>query len=63
MTKIMEMVKNFHEDEQGDIVQTGIIIGIFAVLAVGALYFLQPKIKGMFDKAGDELDKANDTTY
>lgn len=60
---MMENLKRFHENEQGDIVQTGIIIGIFAVIAVGALIFLQPKIKAMFDKAGAELDTAEGVTY
>lgn len=65
--KRLEAIKNeimaFHENEDGDIVQTGIIIGILAVIAVGALIFLQPKIKAMFDKAGDALDEAEGVDY
>ena len=57
MKGILENLKNFHEDEQGDIVQTGIIIGILAALAIGGLAYLGPKIKKMFEKSGGELDK------
>lgn len=63
MRKIYEDLKRFHENEDGDIVQTGIIIGIFAVIAVGALVFLGPKIKAMFDKAGDALDEGAGVGY
>lgn len=63
MKNLLKNLLAFHSDENGDIVQTGIIIGILAVMAVGALVFLQPKIKGMFDKAGDALDEAERTTY
>ena len=63
MRKIITEIKKFHEDEQGDIVQTGIIIGIMAVISVGALVFLGPKIKSMFDKAGGALDQGNATGY
>lgn len=63
MKNIISKIKQFHNDEQGDIVQTGIIIGILAVVAVGALVFLQPKIKQMFTKGGDALDQGNSVSY
>lgn len=63
MKNIIKKIKQFHNDEQGDIVQTGIIIGILAVVAVGALVFLQPKIKQMFTKGGDALDQGNSVSY
>lgn len=53
---VINDLKVFHENENGDIVQTSIIIGVFAVLAIGALTFLGPKIKSMFDQAGKSLD-------
>lgn len=56
-------VKRFHENEDGDIVQTGIITGIFAVIAVGALWFLGPKVKAMFDRAGESLDEGAGYSY
>lgn len=57
MKNILTTLRSFHEDEQGDIVQTGIIIGILAALAIGGFKFLGPKIKDMFTKTGGELDK------
>ena len=58
---MFEKVQAFHKDEKGDVVQTGIIIGLFAAIAVGVLVFLGPRITGMFDSVGDELDRAQDT--
>ena len=63
MKNIIKLVKKFHQDENGDIVQTGIIIGILAVVAVGALVFIGPKIKTMFTKGGDALDQGSATGY
>lgn len=59
MKNMLENLKNFHKDEQGDIVQAGIIIGILATLAIGAFAFLTPKLKLMFKKTGDQLDAGN----
>jgi len=63
MKRIIKKIKQFHNDEQGDIVQTGIIIGILAVVAVGALVFIGPKIKTMFTKGGDSLDQGASVGY
>lgn len=63
MKNIFRKFMEFHNNERGDIVQTGIILGILAVVAVGALLFLQPKIKAMFNKTGDALDQGNATSY
>ncbi|MBO8160672.1 MAG: hypothetical protein H0Z24_03465 [Thermosipho sp. (in: Bacteria)] len=60
---MLKKIKKFHMDESGDIMQTGIIVGMFATIAVGALYFLGPKIKQMFVKAGNELDNSSNYTY
>ena len=58
MKSILNKIKKFHNDENGDIVQTGIIIGILATIAVGALVILGPKITALFTKGGAALDKA-----
>ena len=57
---IMRDVKNFLMDEDGQgMVEYGLIIGLVAIVVIGALAALGPKIKGMFEKAGTELDKAD----
>ena len=63
MKKAFISIKRFHENEDGDIVQTSIIIGIFAVIAIGALIFLGPKVKAMFDRAGESLDEGAEYSY
>lgn len=55
---MLEKIKAFHRDDSGDIVQTGIIIGLFAAIAVAAIVFLRPIIGDMFNSIGGELDKA-----
>ena len=61
MKKIVSLVKSFHQDESGDIVQTGIVIGLFAVIAVGAVLFLKTPIENMFRKGSDALNEAGGT--
>lgn len=63
MKGLLENIKKFHKDEDGDIVQVSIIIGIFAVIAIGALMFLGPKVKAMFDRAGESLDEGAGYSY
>lgn len=63
MKTLFKKVKQFHNDENGDIVQTGIILGILSVVAVGALVFMGPKIKAMFTKSGNALDQGNAVGY
>lgn len=53
----------FHKDDKGDVVQTAITIAIFAVLAVGGYLFLAPRVKDLFNKAGNELDKSGGFNY
>jgi len=55
--------RQFHHDDRGDVVQVGILTAIFAVMAIGAYVYLAPKVKGLFDKAGSELDKGKSFTY
>lgn len=63
MKSVIDKVKQFHNDEKGDIVQTGIILGILSVIAVGALVFMGPKIKAMFTKSGNALDQGSAASY
>ncbi|WP_459195624.1 Flp family type IVb pilin [Wukongibacter baidiensis] len=63
MKNLRENLVAFHKDENGDIAQTGIIIAIFAVLALGGMKVLAPKIKAMFTKAEGALDDANGVNY
>lgn len=63
MKNLIEKVKKFNNDESGDIVQTCLIIGILAVIALGGLKFISPKIKQLFDKGGAALDDGNGVTY
>jgi len=63
MKRVIKQVVKFHNDENGDITQTGIIMGILAVVAVGALVFIGPKIKAMFTKGGNALDQGEATGY
>ncbi len=44
-TKITNDLKTFHKNEEGDIVQISIIIGIFDVIAIGALAFWDQRLK------------------
>ena len=63
MKRLIAKVIQFHKNERGDIVQTGIIIGILAVVAVGAMVFIGPKIKTMFTKGGGALDQGASQSY
>lgn len=60
---MLNWLKAFWRDESGDLLQNGIIMAIMAVIAVGALMFLGPKIKSMFAKTGSQLDQATNYSY
>lgn len=53
-----DTVMPFLRNERGDIVQTGIIIGILAILAFVVLSMLREPIRGVFDRIYKQL---NDT--
>ena len=56
---IMRDVKNFLMDEDGQgMVEYGLIIGLVAIAVIGALTVLAPKIRNMYNKAGDTMDNA-----
>ncbi len=53
----MRDVKNFLMDEDGQgMVEYGLIIGLVAIVVIGALTLLGPQIARMFNKANDELN-------
>jgi Flp pilus assembly pilin Flp len=60
---MVNKVKEFHNDDRGDVVQTAILTAVFAVLAIGGYVFLAPKVKELFNKAGSELDKGSSYSY
>ena len=50
-------VKEFLNNERGDIVQTAVIIGILAILAIAVLTMLKAPITSVFNKIKDALSK------
>lgn len=61
--KTKETLIQLWKDESGDILQNAIIMAILAVVAVGGLMFVAPKIKSLFDKTGGQLDSAGGFSY
>ncbi len=55
-----DTVMPFLRNERGDIVQTGIIIGILAILAFVVLSMLREPIRGVFDRIKEQLDNTKD---
>ena len=54
----MKKLVGFLKDENGQgMVEYGLIIGLIAVVVVGALVLLGPKIKTMYEGIAAELDK------
>ena len=50
-------MKNFLTNENGQgMVEYGLIIALIAVVVIGALALLGPKVKDIFTKAGDAID-------
>lgn len=61
MRRLLEAVKAFHQDEKGDIVQTAIIIGVLALIAVAALTMLRQPIKNAFNNIKAAVEDAGTT--
>lgn len=51
-------VKDFFNDERGDIVQTSVIIGILAILAIAVLTMLKAPITNIFNAIKSGLEGA-----
>lgn len=51
-------LKKFHQDESGDIVQTAIIIGVLALIAIAALTILRDPIRNAFNNIKSAVEDA-----
>jgi len=60
---ILKEIRSFHKNDSGDVVQTAILTAVFAVMAIGGYLFLAPKVKDLFNKAGDELNRGSSYKY
>ena len=55
----MKDFMRFLKDENGQgMVEYGLILGLIAIAAIGALFILGPKISTLFGKATDALSSA-----
>lgn len=55
LKNFVEKIKRFHKDEGGDIVQTAIIIGVLALVAIAALTILREPIETAFKNIRDSV--------
>lgn len=56
MRNLVNKIKAFHNDERGaDIVQTAIIIGVLALVAIAALTILRQPIINAFNNIRDAI--------
>jgi pilus assembly protein Flp/PilA len=54
-------VKNFlKQDEGASLVEYGLLVGLIAVVCIGAIALLGTSIKGMFTEVGTEVEAAAD---
>ena len=54
------MLRKWFADEEGQgMVEYGLIIALIAVIVIVALVALGPKIRDIFNKTNEELDKAS----
>lgn len=57
ISPIKRRLVELKKDEKGQgMVEYGLIIGLIAIVVVGALVFLGPKISGMFTNVGNKLN-------
>lgn len=51
------MLRKWFKDEEGQgMVEYGLIVGLIAVVVIGALVALGPKIRDMFQDVNDQID-------
>lgn len=58
LRNLIEKAKMFHQDENGDIVQTAIIIGVLALVGIAALTILRQPILNAFRNIRDAINDA-----
>ncbi len=63
LAKTKEVLIQLWKDESGDILQNAIIMAVLAVVAVGGLMFIAPRIKSLFTKTGSQIDSAGGYSY
>ena len=57
------MLRNWFKDEEGQgMVEYGLSIGLIAIVVIGALALLGPKIKEKFDEINNAIDGASSGT-
>ncbi|MBQ2848131.1 MAG: Flp family type IVb pilin [Clostridia bacterium] len=53
------MLRKWFKDEEGQgMVEYGLIIGLIAIVVIGALALLGPKIEEIFNEVNEEIDNA-----
>lgn len=60
---MIQSILTFHRDENGDIVQTAIIIGVLALVAIAALTLLRQPIRTAFDNIRGAVEDAGTLQY
>lgn len=58
-----DLVRNFHEDESGDVIQFIALTALILIMLVGGWFVLKPLIKTNFTNAETQLQKVNTDTY
>ena len=51
-------IKKFVKDERGDIVQTGMIIAIFAIIIIAAFVLLREPLLDLFETIANKIGEA-----
>ena len=55
-------MKKFFQNESGQgMVEYGLIIALVAIVVIAALKVLGPKVSGIFDEIGNNIDQASTT--
>ncbi len=59
----MKALKDFHNDESGDVIQFIALTALILIMLVGGWFVLKPLIKNNFTNAETQLQKVNSDTY